>query len=52
MVIKIEMKQLTMLMTTWFKNSSLPTLNDPLNTLKILVGSQSICYNFHNKNDC
>ena len=38
MVIIIEIEQLTIEMSSWFKNPSLPTLNEPLKTLKTIVG--------------
>ena len=38
MVINMEIEQLTMDMSSWFANGSAPTENEPLNTLKIIVG--------------
>ena len=44
MVINIEIEQLTMLISSWSANGSAPTLNEPLNTLKTMVGSSNHCF--------
>ena len=51
MVINIEMEQLTMLISSWFKNPSLPTLNEPLKTLNTIVGISKYLLQFYNIND-
>jgi len=45
------MEQLTIDISSWFKNPSEPTLNDPLNTLQTIVGISKYLLQFYIIND-